>query len=178
MQRLKTAVKAAFLAGVLSLGAIAPDAQAQQAVGAHTDWSVFVAGDGAAKVCWIVSKPTRSRAVRNGQQVQVRRGDIFLMVAQRPGDGVQDEVSFFSGYPFRPNSSVEVSIGGSRFALSTDGENAWTSGPSEDAKLVGAMRRGADARVEGVSSRGTTTNDTFSLRGFTAAIEDSKKRCG
>jgi hypothetical protein len=31
--------------------------------------------------------------------------------------------------------------------------------------------------VTGVSGRGTQTQDTFSLLGFTAAIEDAEKRC-
>lgn len=31
--------------------------------------------------------------------------------------------------------------------------------------------------VEGRSSRGTQTRDTFSLMGFTAAYDDAMKRC-
>jgi hypothetical protein len=31
--------------------------------------------------------------------------------------------------------------------------------------------------VSGVSSRGTTTEDTFSLMGFTAALNDAEARC-
>jgi hypothetical protein len=40
------------------------------------------------------------------------------------------------------------------------------------------MKRGADATLVGKSSRGTQTKDTFSLLGFTAAVEDAEKRCG
>ena len=36
---------------------------------------------------------------------------------------------------------------------------------------------GADAVITGVSTRGTTTTDTFSLRGFTAAINEARKLC-
>ena len=153
-------------------------AAAQTAVEAHRDWSVFEAGDAGSKVCWIVTRPTASRATRGGQTVQVRRGDIFLMVAERPGAGVTSEVSFLAGYPFKPGSTVSIRIGGSTFTLQTDGENAWTPSPAEDAKLVAAMRRGANAQATGESSRGTETRDTFSLLGFTAALTASKKRCG
>jgi hypothetical protein len=31
--------------------------------------------------------------------------------------------------------------------------------------------------VTGVSSRGTTTKDTFSLLGFTAALDEAERRC-
>jgi hypothetical protein len=40
------------------------------------------------------------------------------------------------------------------------------------------MKRGENAIVTGISSRGTTTEDKFSLLGFTAAVEDAEKRCG
>jgi len=44
--------------------------------------------------------------------------------------------------------------------------------------MVTAMKRGASAIITGVSGRGTVTKDTFSLLGFTAAVEDAEKRCG
>ena len=40
------------------------------------------------------------------------------------------------------------------------------------------MKRGAEAVLTARSARGTQTKDTFSLLGFTAAIEDADKRCG
>ena len=39
------------------------------------------------------------------------------------------------------------------------------------------MKGGANAVLVGNSSRGTRTEDTFSLMGFTAAVEDAGKRC-
>jgi methyl-accepting chemotaxis protein len=47
----------------------------------------------------------------------------------------------------------------------------------DDASLVAAMKRGADATVVGRSSRGTQTSDKFSLIGFTAAVEEAATRC-
>ena len=74
-------------------------------------------------------------------------------------------------------SQVTVAIGGTEYSLFTSGDWAWPASPADDAKLVAAMKRGADAVVTGISSRGTTTKDTFSLLGFTAATEDAEKRC-
>jgi hypothetical protein len=39
------------------------------------------------------------------------------------------------------------------------------------------MKRGAQAVITARSGRGTHTKDTFSLSGFTAALEDAEKRC-
>lgn len=164
----------------VALGAVlvAGAASAQvEAVSASRDWSILEAGQGEQKLCWIVSKPKNSTALRGGQTVQVNRGDIFLMVTVRPADDVKNEVSFLSGYPFKEGSSVKVTVGSNEFTMFTDGENAWAISPAEDDKLTAAFRAGAEARVQGESSRGTTTRDTFSLLGFSDALEEARKRC-
>jgi hypothetical protein len=163
-------------AGVVA-ALVAGAAAAQERVDAKRDWSIFQAGDGAQKVCWIVSQPKSSTAERGGQTVQVDRGDIFLMIAVRPADDVKNEVSFISGYPFEKGSNVTVSVGSDEFTMFTDGENAWTSSKADDDRLTSAFRAGADARVVGESSRGTTTRDTFSLMGFSDALEAARERC-
>ena len=153
-------------------------AQSAERVAAHTDWSVFVASD--PKECYIVSPPTKSVARRDGKTAEVQRGDIRLFVSFRPGENVSNEVSFTSGYPFDGGTKVGLSVGTDSFTLTPgDGdaeEWAWTS-PSDDSRVVAALRKGASANVSGTSSRGTTTEDTFSLMGFTAAVEDAAARC-
>ena len=95
-----------------------------------------------------------------------------------PSSNVNGQVSFTGGYPFKKGSTVTLNVGGTRFELFTDGEMAWSASTSDDAKIITAMKRGSDAVLTGVSGRGTQTEDTFSLFGFTAAVEDAEKRCG
>lgn len=167
-----------FLTLALLLAGVVPAAaQAQNRVEVQRDWAVFEAQQDGNKICWIASRPTKSVALRGGKQVQVNRGDIFLMVAVRPGDNVSNEISFISGYPFKKGSEVEAAVGSNAFKMSTSGENAWLSGPKEDSQVVSAFKKGVDAKVEGLSARGTTTRDTFSLLGFTAALDSAQKRC-
>ncbi len=169
--------KRVVTAGAIAVMAMSAGAAAQTRVDAKKDWSIFEAGSGGGKVCWVVTQPTKSTATRGGQTVTVNRGDIFLMVSSRPKDKVKNEVSFLSGYPFKKGSKVKVSVGSKNFTMFTDGENAWTSSSGEDAKLAAAFRAGSSARVEGTSARGTVTRDTFSLSGFTAALKSSQSRC-
>ena len=179
MSRFWKAGTIALLAGLLT-GMAGQDpavAQVQQSVGSEQDWSIFEASAEGKQVCWIVSQPTNSSAYRNGKAVQVRRGDIFLIVTIRPSDGVKNEVSFVSGYPFKKGSEVETKVGSEEFTMFTDGENAWAPSSAEDKAMVDAFRGGATAQVEGLSSRGTTTVDTFSLMGFTAALERAAELC-
>lgn len=173
IQKVLAAGIVAGLTAALAAGA----ATAQTRVDAKRDWSIFEAGQGGQKVCWIVSQPKTTTASRGGQTVQVNRGDIFLMVAVRPADNVKNEVSFLAGYPFKEGSNVTVTVGSDNYTMFTDGENAWASSPADDDRLTSAFRAGADARVEGESSRGTKTRDTFSLAGFTDALNEARKRC-
>lgn len=72
---------------------------------------------------------------------------------------------------------MNINIGGSEFEMFTEGEWAWPASASDDAKIIAAMKRGADAVLTARSSRGTVTKDTFSLLGYTAALEEAEKRC-
>ncbi|PQO24563.1 hypothetical protein C2I36_01595 [Rhodobacteraceae bacterium WD3A24] len=165
----------ALMAGLMATAAPAQDEESTNRVAAETDWSVFVETD--PQECWAVSTPKETVNTRDGRVVSVRRGDILLFVSYRPADDVMGEVSFTGGYPYEEGSTVEVEIGSDTFQLFTDGEWAWPASPEDDAALMEAMRAGAEAVITGISSRGTTTEDTFSLFGFTAATEEAETRC-
>jgi hypothetical protein len=150
-------------------------AQSTNRVAAAEQWAVFVEDD--PRECWGVSKPRDMVNTRDGREVQVRRGDTLLFVAFRPDSETEGEVSFTGGYPFREGSTVTLRIGDDSYELFTEGEWAWPAGTEEDAAIVESMKRGIDAVVVGTSSRGTRTEDTFSLMGFTEAMEEAAARC-
>ena len=160
---------------VATLSALGLPAVAQEStnlVATMTDWSVFT--EESPKECWGVSKPKETVNTREGQAVSVRRGDILFFVTFRPGK--PGEISFTGGYPFAGGSTVDVVVDGQTYKLFTDGEWAWP-GPDDEAKLLAAMKAGSSATLTARSGKGTQTQDTFSLRGFTAAMEDAEKRC-
>ena len=170
------------LAGLwLALAATSAVAQNESTnrVAAKTDWSVFVESD--PTMCWSVSSPKESVNTRDGRVVAVRRGDILVFVAYIPSQGANGQVSFTSGYPFAPGSQVSMEIGSQTFQLFTDEatnkEMAWSPSDADDAKILTAMKRGAEAVLTARSARGTTTKDTFSLLGFTAALAEAESRC-
>lgn len=155
--------------------AVAQDEESTNRVNAETDWSVFVEDD--PTQCWVVSTPRETVNTREGRVVSVRRGDILFFVSFWPSDDRLGEVSFTGGYPFADGSTVTVDIGDSSFELFTEGEMAWAASPQDDQRIITAMKRGVDAVLTARSSRGTQTQDTFSLLGFTAAVEDAEARC-
>ncbi|GAA6208880.1 invasion associated locus B family protein [Cognatishimia sp. WU-CL00825] len=163
------------LAGAFSLvGAVALAQESTNQVAAKTDWSVFE--EQSPRECWAVTTYKESVNVRDGAVVAVNRSQTLLMVFYRPDANVRGQVGFTGGYPFKSKSNVTLQIDDDSFALSTEGEWAWPTA-EDDAKIVAAMKRGKTAIVSGESSRGAQTKDTFSLLGFTAAVEDAGKRC-
>jgi len=154
-------------------GSLALAQESTNRVATMTDWNVFT--EESPKECWGVSKPKETVNTRDGQPVSVRRGDILLFVTFRPGK--PGEISFTGGYPFAGGSTVDVSIDGQTYQLFTDGEWAWPGSAEDDAKLLAAMKAGTQATLSARSGKGTQTVDTFSLRGFTAAMQDAEKRC-
>jgi hypothetical protein len=171
--RIKGIVAACALA--LAAGGAWAQAESTNRVAVETAWAVFVEND--PTECWGVSSPKQTVNTRDGRVVAVRRGDILLFVSFRPGSGARGEVSFTGGYPFADGSTVTMQVGSDSFNLFTDGEWAWPASDEDDAKIVASMKRGAEAVLTARSSRGTQTEDTFSLFGFTAAMEEAAKRC-
>ena len=161
------------LAAITLAGAAAQAQESTNRVATMTDWNVFT--EESPKECWGVSKPKETVNSRDGQPVSVRRGDILLFVTFRPGK--PGEISFTGGYPFAGGSTVDVSVDGNAFQLFTDGEWAWPGSAEDDARLLAAMKAGTTAVLSGRSGKGTETKDTFSLRGFTAAMTDAETRC-
>ena len=173
-----THIRAADLGGILVTLGAAGAAQAQattdQCPVSKTDWTVCLTDS--PKQCWAASAPKSVVNRRGGQVVDARRGDILMFVVYQPDAGVKGQVTFTGGYPFADGSTVELKIGGSSWTMATDDEYAWPAA-EDDAEIVAAMKRGAQAVVIGRSGRGTVTTDTFSLIGFTAAVDETAKRC-
>lgn len=169
---------AGLLAGAIAISGTVAFAQDESTnrVSAETDWSVFIEDN--PTQCWVVSTPSETVNTRDGRVVSVQRGEILMFVSFWPGQERLGEVSFTGGYPFADGSTVTMEIGDTSFELFTDNEMAWAASPQEDDRIITAMKRGAEAVLTARSSRGTQTQDTFSLLGFTAAVEDAETRCG
>jgi len=168
----------AVLAAISFATTMANAQESTNRVATMTDWNVFTEED--PKMCWGVSKPKESVNTRDGQPVSVRRGDILLFVTFNPGQAPQ--ISVTGGYPFAAGSVIDFSIDGNAYSLipgveGNENEWAWPATVEDDAALLAALKGGTTAVMTARSGKGTQTVDTFSLRGFTAAMEDAGTRC-
>lgn len=156
-----------LLALVLATPARAED----KVLGLFQDWGAQTFTEGGRTGCSIWSRPQKEEGD------YTRRGAVYAYVTHRPWDKRVSEVSFVAGYTFGKDAEVNVQIGNTRFTLFTDGDTAWSRTAADDKKLVEAMRRGATMVVSGVSSRGTKTTDTYSLLGFSKALDTINEAC-
>ena len=162
-----------FLSLLLVVGAIfsVSSAESPKLIGEYKEWRAFTFVEDGKLICYMASEP------QDIHPKNVNRGDIYILVTRRPAHSIVDEVSVYAGYPYKAESDVEISIGGDSFRMFTYEDTAWARDAEADKQLVRAMVRGNTMKVRGLSQRGTTTIDTYSLRGFTAANKAIRKAC-
>jgi len=166
-------IAALCLAATLCALPIVPaNAQSIERLGDFSDWSAFKYEEGGSVVCFMASEPTKAEGNYSV------RGKIHAMVTHRPGEKRTDEVSIQAGYDYKEASLVDVEVGPTKVRLFTEGSSAWTVDKDTDKKLVQAMIKGNTMVVQGTSSRGTNTKDTYSLSGFTRAYQAINQACG
>jgi invasion protein IalB len=141
------------------------------AINTFNDWSAFAESEGGQNVCYIGSTPkTQSGKYKN-------RGEAYVLVTHRPADKTRAVVSVKAGYTYKKGTEVQINIDSERFALFTDRDHAWAFDANGDRKLVAAMKAGTRMIVTGISDKGSKTTDTYSLSGFTAALNAIGRAC-
>ena len=150
-------------------GAQAQDIKRLEGAG---DWRAYAFQEKGNPVCYMVSEPKRDEGNYS------RRGEIYLMVTHRPAEKSIDVVNVVAGYDYRRDSEVQVRVDNDVFDLFTHKDTAWAATEDEDKRLVQAMIKGKTMIVQGTSSRGTDTKDTYSLIGFTRAYRSISQACG
>jgi hypothetical protein len=168
-----------FITGAIILAASATVVLAQAATGIGTfrQWNAYTYSDADGKSCYIASQPQNSKY---SVEIKGRDPAFFLVttrVANDPSKSVRNEASTIIGYPFQANSSVTIDVDGKKFTMFTRDDNAWFNDRASESAFVEAMKSGTTMTVEGTSSRGTVTTDTYSLSGVTAALEAVAKAC-
>ncbi len=164
-------VLSAVLLALAAGGAQAANGGGTQTLGSFGPWSAYSYKGPRGMVCYIYAEPKKEAGKYS------ERGDTYIQVADRPKEKIANELSVTAGYPYKPGSEVALDIDGTKFALFTDGETAWARDGATQDQIVGAMKAGITLVVQGTSSRGTLTTDSYSLAGFTAAITAAHRAC-
>jgi invasion protein IalB len=148
-------------------------------VGRYQDWILQTHGSGKSRVCYLLSQPKKSEPTKiNGKTIN--RGDVYMLITrEKSGKNFKDVVSFVAGYPYKKDSDASCAIDKkANYKLFTNNDRAWAPDDATDKNLLLSMRRGNQMTIKGMSSRGTVTTDTISLKGLTAGYKALVKEAG
>jgi len=166
---------------VVSSAALAQQGKKTAAVGAalpkvlgqYGDWGAYIASPDGKKVCFSLAKPKSSTTNPAGRN----RDPAYVFISTRPSENVRNEISAIVGYPLRASSDATAEVGSAKFAMYTQNDGAWIKNVAEEARLIDAMRKGAELTIKGTSTRGTQSTDIYSLKGLTQAMDRADQEC-
>jgi hypothetical protein len=142
-------------------------------IGQYGTWGAYTATPNGRKVCFALAKPPSSKTNPPNRP----RDPAYAFVSTRPAEKVVNEVSIMIGYALKPGSESSLEVGGSAYAMYTQGDGLWIKNAAEEEQMVSAMRKSAEVTVKGVSAKGTETTDVFSLKGLAQALDRLAQDC-
>ena len=105
-----------------------------------------------------------------------KRGDTYILVYRMIGNS-NAIIQIEAGYNYNTDEDIKIKIDNTTFKFYTTEDvpdSAWTD---NDDKVIFAMKKGLDLTITGESSRGTVTNDKYTLKGFTSAFNKLSEEC-
>ena len=121
--------------------------------------------------CYIGSLPIKSDLPETK-----KRGENYILVYKIIGSD-QNIVQVEAGYQYNLDKDIIVKIDNTSFEFYSTEDSSETAWTDNDEKVIYAMKKGLELVLSGQSSRGTITNDTYTLKGFTSAINKLNKDC-
>ena len=161
-----------------------PEAGKPSLVASYGDWGVYQTQAAKGRVCYTLAQP-KERA-----PADLKRDPAYAFISDRPGEGVRHEISFIMGFDVASSSAdapdpkkkgadkeAMATVGDQTFELLAKTSNLWVKNPAKEGQLVDEMRKGAKLQVKAASKKGNMTIDTYSLVGFSQALDRVQKDC-
>ena len=104
-----------------------------------------------------------SIAIETDLSPEKTRGDFYILVYKNKGNP-ETIVQIEAGYNYKIGPDINVNIDNGNYSFYTTEELPGAAWTKEDNKVIYAMKKGLKLIVTGQSSRGTTTNDTYTLK--------------
>ena len=105
-----------------------------------------------------------------------KRGDFYVLVYKNIGNP-DTVVQIEAGYSYKTSSEIIIIIDKVEYKFYTTEDLPTAAWTEEDSRVIFAMKKGLELKVTGESSRGTVTNDKYTLNGFTAAYNKLTDDC-
>jgi len=141
-------------------------------LGSYGEWGAYAAQSGRSRTCYALGQP-KERAPK----AKLKDTSAYIFISTRPVENIHNEVAINLGYPTKDGSAAIADIDGESYELITKGTNAWVKDQSREREFVGAMRGGAKLIIKAASSKGTSTTDSYSLKGLSDALARAVQEC-
>ena len=162
-----------FLIMAFSFSAWADDPELH---GEYQKWLVYHYQEPSGPLCYAMTRTEKTTDVK-GRNLKIKgRGQVLLQVTRRVSDGSGLVVSYVAGQTIKSKADVLATVGKAHFHLRGDGDTAWTSNPSDDAKIVKALRKAKTVSVSHQDRKGSLVIDGFSPKGAVEAL-DALDKC-
>ena len=121
--------------------------------------------------CYIGSLPIKSDLPETK-----KRGENYILVYKIIGSD-QNIVQVEAGYQYNLDKDIIVKIDNTSFDFYSTEDSSETAWTDNDEKVIYAMKKGLELVLIGQSNRGTMTEDTYTLKGFTSALNKLNEDC-
>jgi hypothetical protein len=162
------------------------------------DWNVFVGEVGKGHICYTLAQP------KSREPASLTRDPGYAFISDRPSEGVRNEVSFIMGFDVSGGDTAEAKtdakpgekptksdaksktspapapvalVDQASFEMLPKGGNLWVKNAAKESALIAEMRKGVKLVVKAASLRGHQSIDTYTLSGFTQAMDRLQKEC-
>lgn len=161
---LRTALAAAVVAGAMPAAA---DTKLVRKVG---DWRVIAHDGSEGRICFAVATPKSSDPPSAGN-------GAHFYVSAWPKEGVRAEISVKTGVALKPGAPASIAIDQTFYKAFSKGDHAFVVDPTDELKLLEAMKKAATVMVVAQSEQGVVSKDTYSLTGISQAIQAVSSGC-
>jgi hypothetical protein len=141
-------------------------------LGNYGEWGAYAAQSGRNRTCYALGQPKERTP-----KAKLKDASAYIFISTRPAENIHNEVAINLGYATKDGSAAVADIDGDSYELITKGTNAWVKDQSREKEFVGALRGGAKLTVKAASSKGTSTTDSYSLKGLSDALARALQEC-
>lgn len=135
----------------------------------YSSWRVYEATENNQKICFISSSPLYSSP---------KREDAYLMVYRRPTEKEYNVITVLTGVKFHQKHVPTLGIDNQKVVSLLSVDNAaWIKDGKIEKNLINKMIEGNVVRIVTKSTKGTVLKDTYSLKGFTKALNAMTQAC-
>ena len=121
--------------------------------------------------CYIGSSPINSDLPDTK-----KRGENYILVYKIIGSE-ENIIQIEAGYKYNLDKKINVKIDNANYDFYSTEDSSETAWTNDDKKVIYAMKKGLELTLTGESARGTITNDVYTLKGFTNAVNQLNQDC-